>query len=244
MKKMKASKNIFIFFLTLFFTVSCSEEVIVNETLQLEDKLLQENQYFNYSIGEGPFVQFDDINFKKLVLINFEINTNKDNEISFNEASSYNRNIDVSFNTIKSLTGVEKFINITGLNCGNNKITTLNISDNLKLKNLYCGNNPFNKINLDQNINLTHLDIRTTNISTLNLSKNINLITIRGMCNYKLKTVNLKNENNTKILVSFLGLNNPNLKCIQVDDINYSNTATNWIIPQDAIYSLNCYGQY
>ena len=198
---------------TLF--ISCSKDDFVSDSLQEADNFVEDNPYFNYTIGEGPFVYFDDLIFKEILLINSDINTNKDNEISFEEATSYNGAIDVSFNNIESLTGIEKFTNIIALNCENNNIDTLNFNNNLNLKYLNCGNNPFHEINLKQNNKLENLDIRTTNISTLDLSGNVNLVAIRGMCNSNLKTVNLRNNNNAKILVFFFNLNNTNLECVQ-----------------------------
>ncbi|AFL82111.1 hypothetical protein Aeqsu_2658 [Aequorivita sublithincola DSM 14238] len=235
---MKTPKIVLLLFLTTLFTTSCSKDSTLTEIEQVE-----QSQHFNYTIGEGPFVYFDDIVFKELLLNNFDINTNKDNEISFEEATSFNGAIDVSFKNIESLKGIEKFVNITALNCANNNIDKLNFAANTNLEFLSCGNNPFSEINLKPNIKLKNLDIRTTSISTLDLSENINLMSIRGMCNYNLKTVNLKNNNNTKIAVFFFGHSNFSLECVQVDNISYSNSATNWIIPTTAAYSLNCFDE-
>lgn len=233
---MKTSKILFPLFLMTLFTLSCSKENMDSDPSQVE-----ETQYLKYTIGEGPFVHFDNMVFKEIVLNDFEINTNNDNEISFEEAESYNGLIDVSFKNIESLTGIEKFINITALNCANNNLATLDLSANINLEFLSCGNNPFSEINLRPNTKLKNLDIRTTGISTLDLSENKDLTSIRGMCNYNLKTVNVRNNNNTKIAVFFFGLSNYSLECVQVDNISFSNSATNWIIPQEAAYSLNCF---
>lgn len=235
---MKTSKIVLLPFLATLFIISCSKEDAATDFVQAE-----EIQHFNYTIGEGPFVYFDDIVFKELILNNFDVNSNKDNEISFEEATSYSGAIDVSFSEIESLTGIEKFVNIIALNCANNNINTLNLSANLNLEFLSCGNNSFSEINLKPNTKLKNLDIRTTNLTTLDLSENINLVSIRGMCNYNLKTVDLRNNNNTKIAVFFFGLSNFSLECVQVDNINYSNSATNWIIPTTAAYSLNCFDE-
>lgn len=233
---MKTSKLLFLLFLAPLLTISCSKE-----SLGTEDYLQEENEYFKYTIGDGPFVHFEDMVFKELILNNFDINTNKDNEISLEEATAYKGAIDVSFSDIQSLTGIEKFVNIIALNCANNRLNTLDISNNLSLESLYCGNNPFYEIDLGPNTKLTHLDIRTTNISTLDLSKNTNLVAIRGECNHNLNTVNIRNNSNDKILVFFFGHENTTLECVQVDDIDYSSTTTNWIIPENARYSLNCF---
>jgi hypothetical protein len=238
---MKTLKILFLLFLTTIFAISCTNDDIVSNLSISEDELTEENQYFNNTIGEGPYVYFDDMEFKEILLNDFDINTNKDNEISLEEATLYEEAIDVSFNSIKSLTGIEKFVNITALNFANNNVSTLDLSTNINLKYLDCGNNPFYEINLEANTKLTHLDIRTTNISTLDLSQNTNLMVIRGMCNYNLKSVNLNNNNNAKIVVFFFSYKNTHLECVQVDNIDYSNSATNWFISPNAKYSLNCF---
>jgi hypothetical protein len=233
---MQTIKIVVLLILAPLLTISCSKE-----SSPAEDNPQQQTEYFKYTIGEGPFVHFEDMAFKEIILNNFEINTNKDNEISFQEATAYNGAIDVSFKNIESLTGIEKFVNIVALNCANNKLSTLDVSNNLTLEMLNCGNNPFDKIDLSQNTNLKNLDIRTTKLTTLDLSKNTNLVTIRAMCNYSLKTVNVANNNNDKILIFFFSLNNSVLECVQVDNVDFSNTATNWFIPETAAYSLNCF---
>ena len=237
---MKTSKIVFLLFLASLFTISCSKESLT-DSLQTEDNLQEENQYFKYTIGDGPFVHFEDIVFKELILNNFDINTNKDNEVSLEEATAYRGFIDVSFSNIESLAGIEKFVNITGLNCANNKLNTLDLSNNLNLETIHCGNNPFYKIDLSPNTKLTHLDIRTTKITTLDLSQNTNLVAIRAVCNYNLETVNVRNNNNDKILIFFLDHKNNALECVQVDNINYATTTSNWFIPGTARYSLNCF---
>ena len=235
---MKTSKIIFLVFLASLLTLSCSKESIIDIS-QTEDNLPEE--FFKYTIGEGPFVYFEDMTFKELLLNNFDINKNRDNEISFEEAKAYEGAIDVSFKNIQSLTGIEEFVNLIALNCTNNKLNSLDVSQNLNLQFLDCGNNPFSKIDLRKNINLTHLDITNTNISTLDLSKNTNLMVLKAVCNYKLETVNVRNKNNSKIIILFLDLKNPVLACVQVDNIQYATSTSNWFIPETARYALNCF---
>lgn len=234
---MKTSKIVLLVFLVSLFSISCSED----SSIQIEDNLEMENQYLKYTIGDGPFVYFEDLVFKEFLLNNFELNANKDNEISFEEATAFNGAIDISFKEIKSLTGIEKFVNMIALNCANNKLNTLDLSMNLNLEILDCGNNPFNEIDLSLNTKLSHLDITNTNISTLDLSNNTNLVVIKAVCSYNLKTVDIRNKNNTKILVFFLDLKNNALECVEVDNLVYATNATNWFIPETARYSLNCF---
>tara|TARA_R110002124_G_scaffold235543_2_gene400832 strand:- start:83 stop:814 length:732 start_codon:yes stop_codon:yes gene_type:complete len=237
---MKNQKFLVHISLTLLLISSCVQEHIINDVSFGEENLIEEEHYLNYSIGDGPFVNFEDVTFKKILLSDFEINTNKDNEISIQEATLFDGNIDVSRKGIWSLVGIENFVNIESLNCDNNSIKTLDLTKNIHLTSLGCGNNPFNKIDLTKNSNIKHLDIRTTNLVTLDLSKNINLITVRAMCNNKLKFVNVKNNYNTNILIFFFDYLNDNLECVQVDNVNFSESTTNWFIGSKATYSLDC----
>jgi len=75
----------------------------------------------------------------------------------------------------------------------------------------------------------------------LDLSNNTALADLNCSSNQLLSSLNLKNGNNTDIIVDYLDLtNNPNLSCIQVDDVAYSNA--NWSDNKDATayYSENC----
>lgn len=57
-------------------------------------------------------------------------------------------NIDCSGLGIQSLEGIEKFPNLTGLDCSNNRLTSLDLSKNMALTNVNCRNN----------MNLTDID--------------------------------------------------------------------------------------
>ena len=94
----------FLLFFSFVIITSCSKSG--KETL-VENNVAPEIKHLNYTIGNGPFVYFEDTIFKDLLLDNFSINSNHDNEITIVEALAYNANIDVSFKHIKSLVGVE-----------------------------------------------------------------------------------------------------------------------------------------
>ncbi len=100
--------------------------------------------------------------------------------------------------TIKSMKGLEYFVNLEELNCNSNILTELNVSSLKKLKVLDCSINysltsinisqntalthficewcPITSIDISHNIVLTHLDLRgTSQITKLDVSKNIAL---------------------------------------------------------------------
>ena len=239
---MKAVKLMMMLCSALISLTSCTsneDETIIN-TLEEGNDISTENGHFDYTIGEGPFVYFEDVNFKNILLNNFDINLNKDDEISFEEALAFKSFIDVFDKGITSLIGIERFKNITGLNCARNQILSFNLDNNIKLEFLKCGVNPLSEINLEKNKALKRLDVRTTNITDLDLSSNINLERIIGICNYSLKTVSIKNGNNNAINIFSFKSNNPVLVCVKVDDVNLAELKNNWSKPNHCIYSFDC----
>ena len=80
----------------------------------------------NFSVFQAQIVNIPDANFKiKLLNHNPIIDLNNDNEIQVTEAESFNGSLAVSSGNISDLTGIEAFINITELNCGENNLTNL-----------------------------------------------------------------------------------------------------------------------
>lgn len=135
-----------------------------------------------------------DQNFKTSLLLNYQINTNKDSEIQISEAAAYTGLIDCAGRSIKSLQGIEAFINLTELNCYNNQITSLDLTKNTLLKklnvsanqltaldvskitvikSLICGSNKLTNIDVSQNLLLEELWIGVNMITNLDISKNV-----------------------------------------------------------------------
>ena len=97
-----------------------------------------------------------------------------------------------------------------------NNLSFINLSDNINLKLLSIDANEISNIDLSNNENLELISISKNNISGLNISKNNNL-----------------NDLNA--------LNNPMLKCIQVNTIQIANISNlNWKKDLSTNYSLNC----
>lgn len=143
------------------------------------------------------YVTIPDANFKAILVSDTTINTDGDTEICIKEAANFTGVIYAWASTISDLTGIEAFINITGLYCDYNTLTTLDVSNNKTLVNLSCGSNSLTNLNVanGNNINMGNFD--------------------------------------------FIALNNPDLECIQVDDVNYS--TANWKgIDATASFSENC----
>lgn len=60
---------------------------------------------------------------------------------------------------ISNLKGIENFTNLTTLSCSGNRLTTLDLSKNIKLETLYCGNNQIESINLGEKGSMSLKDV-------------------------------------------------------------------------------------
>ena len=186
------------------------------------------------------------LNFINNSLTTLDVSNNTDLTILFCSSNSLTT-LDVSNNTA-----------LTNLGCGNNSLTTLDVSNNTALTNLGCGNNSLTTLDVSNNTALTNLGCNDNSLTTLDVTNNTtlsfltsfnNLLTTLDVSNNtaltqfrcdnnSLTVLDLANGNNTN-LIFFMAGTNPNLTCIQVDDVSYS--TTNWTnIDPGASFSLDC----
>jgi len=172
-------------------------------------------------IGFGQ-VYIPDANFKAYLVGNTAINTNGDGEIQVSEANSFSGTIVCSNLNISDLTGIESFTVLTVLDCGINQLTSLDVSQNTALTSLSCYYNQITSLDLSNHTTLTDLICWGNQLTSLDVSQNTALTKLACNAN-QLINLDLRNGNNTnfQILYSF---ENPNLFCIDVDDISWSNT--------------------
>ena len=214
-----------------------------------------------FSFGQN--VNVPDANFKAYLVNNTAINTNADNEIQVSEASAFNGIINLTQMNIYNLTGIEAFVSLTYLECSSAQLTSLDVSTCAALTTLLCDFNNLTSLNvtgctalttlLCHNNQLTSLDVSTcTALTDLIFSNNqltsvdvsaCTALTFLSCYNNQLTNLNVKNGNNINILFIdyFLAYNNPNLSCIEVDNVAWS--TANWPnIDATASFSLNCSG--
>lgn len=181
-------------------------------------------------------VDIPDANFKTYLIGNSSINTNNDSQISLDEANSFTGTINVINKQIADFTGLETFVNITGLQCSYNN-APLNVTKNINLTDLRCYGNELSTLDLSKNTALDFLDCHSNDLTNLDFSNNPvlrsidckdnQLISLDLSQNPKLTylnsskniltSLNLANGNNTK-LTTLYTTTNPNLTCIEVDD--------------------------
>jgi len=128
--------------------------------------------------------------------------------------------LNVSNQNISDLTGIKDFIAIRELNCGSNQLTSLDLSQNIYIDELECSFNQITYLDLSNNTELTKIYIDDNQLTYLDL----------------------RNGNNSNI-IDFYASYNPNLTCINVDNIAWS--TSNWLVSSYQIdsqhyFSNNC----
>lgn len=154
-------------------TLACA--VMVSDTLIYQGSnyvMAAEKTEGNEETGEIPGEEEEEIDiaieglpitelFKDEILIQRlrqnDIDLNENGHLSRIELLTV-RKLDVSGMEIRKLDGIENFTNLEELNCSNNLINTLDLSNNKKLVKLYCSNNRLVSLNLEKNIELQILD--------------------------------------------------------------------------------------
>jgi hypothetical protein len=182
-----------------------------------------------------------------------------DNQLTNLDVSYYPNLIRLSFggNPIQSIDVTNNPL-LEHLGCGGAQLTSLNVTQNPSLKKLYFWENEISNIDFSQNLNLENVQSFGNLLTSIDVSLNTNLIefdcfnnqishldfsqnpnlTLLYCFNNLLTTFNIRNGNNT-ILEYMDVTGNPNLECIQVDDVIYANS-TNWAKDNIAIYSESC----
>jgi len=211
--------------------------------------------------SSGTFAQnvnIPDANFKAYLVSQSSINTNADSEIQVSEATSFNGTIDVFALLISDLTGIEAFTNLTKLNCPSNNLTALDVSQNTALTELNVSDNKLTALDVSQNTLLVRFFAADNNLTALDISQNtllkglelngndlssLDVSSCTGLdffdCRLNDLTTIKMNNISPSTLTYFDARNNPNLTCIQVDDIAVATAAwTN--IDVGVAYSLNC----
>ncbi|WP_426484432.1 T9SS type A sorting domain-containing protein [Flavobacterium sp. 2] len=148
----------------------------------------------------------------------------------------------VSAYKVKDLTGIQDFKGLQSLDCSYNELTALNLSQNLLLTSLKCNSNAIANLDLSKNTLLTEVDCQKNKITAIDISNSKALTRINCSDNQltNLNVANGNNKNMAKLYNESDFRKNPNLTCIYVDNVDYSNS--NWFGLKDptASYSRSC----
>lgn len=219
--------------------------------------------FFTAFTTNAQNVDIPDAQFKARLISNHLINTNGDNEIQLSESEVYTGSINVSNSTIQSMEGIQYFPRITSINCADNEIMYLDLTNNTQLVRLNCSNNKIfelelsnqvdlrilnldsnllNTLILESNAKLIHLSLNNNQIQTLDVVQNTELQSID--CSYNdIEILNLsQNTDLVKLNCSFnslevLNLKNGNNHSIMTSDFDATNNNLNCIEVDDLNFS-------
>ena len=154
---------------------------------------------------DGSPVELNEQNFPDMIFRLYlmdKIDTDKDNVLSPDELAL--EKMDVRSQGINDLKGIEYFTRLTYLNCSQNGLTSLDVSNNKELTELYCAknelemlnisgceklktvlcnNNHIEKLDISGAGNLNVLNCSSNSIYTIDLSKNTELHTLEIFLN-------------------------------------------------------------
>jgi len=189
------------------------------------------------------------------ILDDFVLTTNLSNVIQ----------LDLNQTGVQDLTGLAAFLSLEWLRIDNRAsdlapIENIDVTQNLNLEVLLLPGNNIKEIDLSKNEKLRGLDLESNQIEVIDLTYNHNLQSVNLfdnklkdldlskneklelylLSNNELTSLNLQNGNNTNFVESVELTGNPNLKCIQVDDAEFSSNNQYWRKDETAIYSEDC----
>ncbi|HOO49068.1 MAG TPA: hypothetical protein PK118_04430, partial [Saccharofermentans sp.] len=98
--------------------------------------------------------------------------------------------INVRNKSISSLYGIEYFTAITRLDCYDNNLTTLDVSNNTSLTRLWCEGNNLTTLDVSRNTALDLLNCGENNLTTLDVSNN-SALEILGCCGNNISTLDI-----------------------------------------------------
>lgn len=148
-------------------------------------------------------VNFNVVDFDGDGLPESDVDTNNDGEIQVSEAEAVQFFFPRSAN-IASLEGIEAFVNLTKLNCSQNALTSLDISQNILLEELGCFFNDLTSLDVSMLPNLKILDCDLNDLTVLNVSQNPNLEHLHVPSN-EISTIDLSQN---PLLANFDGAEN------------------------------------
>ena len=155
-------------------------------------------------------------------LIDLGFDTTLDNYVVTNNINTVT-SLNLNNLGVADLTGIEAFSALELLNCNNNSLTTIDLSQNTNLLQLRCFNNSLTSLDVSNNTLLTDLRCGENSLTNLDISQNTNLIQLRFQTNQT-----------NEIYVDLL----PNLEVLYAYDNNLTRLD---ITANPALTNMQCY---
>lgn len=115
-------------------------------------------------------------------LIDLGYDTNLDDYVVTNNTNTVT-SLNLNNLGISDLTGIEAFTAIQLLNCNNNSLTTIDLSQNTNLLQFRCFNNTLTSLDVSNNTLLTDLRCGENSLTSLDVSQNTSLTQLRFQTN-------------------------------------------------------------
>ncbi|WP_298340843.1 T9SS type B sorting domain-containing protein [uncultured Algibacter sp.] len=148
------------------------------------------------SFSQNTFIPDD--NFEQaLIDLGFDTPPLDDNVPTANINSI--TNLDIATRNISDLTGIQDFQALTNLDCSENQLSVLDVTQNTNLTELYCSNNMLTNLDVTNQTNLVRLWCFNNQLSSLDVSLKPNLISFRCE-NNQLTSLNISNLTGLNIL--------------------------------------------
>jgi hypothetical protein len=199
---------------------------------------IDESVNFNTNCGAEWEVYTEDENLETALLTVVGLDANSDGVITYEEAQEFTGDLDLSGQNIISVIGLEAFSNAASIDVSENSITDISSFLNGESVILSSKSTAEKRV-----VNRTGTGIKVLNVANNLIEKadisNITSIIDFDISNNKLTYLNLNNESNSS-LTTFSAIGNPNLSCIQVDDVAIATANTNWQKDTTANYSTDC----
>jgi Leucine-rich repeat (LRR) protein len=125
-------------------------------------------------------------------LIEEGVDTNGDRLISYAEAEVI-ISLDVNYEYISNLSGIEAFENLDSLYCSKNLLTYLDISGCAALKVLHCNHNQLTSLDVSNNSALIYLESSYNPLTSLDVSNNTALTRL-GCFHHQLTSLDVSNN--------------------------------------------------
>jgi uncharacterized repeat protein (TIGR01451 family) len=163
-----------------------------------------------YFVGRSQIIDFPDANFKNALVNSKCVDTNGDGfgdndadlngdgEIDINEALKI-QSLLIYIKSISSLSGIENFKNLINLNCDQNSITELDLSQLSELQELDVIYNKIKYLDLSKNINLKEVNCSLNELDSVNIN-GLSKLEIFTCYRNKLVDVNFRGCSNMKEL--------------------------------------------
>lgn len=151
---------------------------------------------------DGTSISINEENFPDDIFRNYLLYKYGSDGLLTEEEITEIKSLSVNSYNISSLKGIEFFTALEELECHDNQLTTLDLSNNIALKKLYCYSNPLVSLNISGCALLLKLNCCSCQLTTLDISKNTKLEWLECDDN-KLTTLNISKNLELKSLYCY-----------------------------------------